>query len=1248
MKILDVIDYFIEYEGHNILHSIANIKSKLDLKNDKVTKPKEIIEVVSARKYNKALQIIDWKLDKLDNEKKENVRKKLKNLIYTKNISASKDIKSCIDEIFHMLYTSQKKEYIKKQKNDILEVISQNDFLLMYPVYNFGSTLIPMCTYHCTYNDDKVVILEYTFTEELFLGIMGYGNDIDAYFDSKKDRQNFFRSINSYDNNNIIELTDIILEEIYKKIPESKMILQSKQQKHFKVAIDGSFSEYVAPFKEELMLVKNNLQSKKSILLNKYLINETSKEYHLSMSRISHHGSYPFEIDYIKELLPKYGVNEKQWSIIDRSQNSNMLAVTGPPGTGKTTVLKEVIADNFVKKTKALIDVWDKDWTKRKSGVYKSPLGGKNSKNNYSILVSSTNNNAVDNLGDELAKEIKLFNRSKLSRVKSTFCAKMGKKDNIETFIKECFLPLSQTLNDIEEYNEDLSLNKEFINIYNDIEKFNESIALFDNVKDELQNVGVNVFDYDSVNRIDMKLQEKSNQINDDISTNKENIKSLESKINGDQREIIKDNKKIGTLENELDNIKTRQESINNIKSIPVIGRVYSLFVNKEITELEIKTKNVNKELNGYRESILFLSNEINKNEKEINKIKQQITELNDIFNKNKLVIGVISRYLSRYIEFKQLMNNYNINLHVNESRYKICNCEALRMKRSRLFQLALFINEAYIIKCRKQIIEDLTIILNEPDGILFSKHYRSTYIYEESIEKDLRALWEVYFLCFPVITTTLHSLHRGRFHMIDNIFDLLLIDEAGQVMPHYLVGPMYRARRAIIVGDVLQLNPVRNQVYPEVFEKYEKQYGLNDIYNLDNQSAQSFANRVTDYYELLDNKKIGIILEEHRRCEKNIAMFSNDHVYSNRMKIVKKNETKEMLDTNLAFVDVRGIKNKDYTNNAEVNICKAIVAELKKTNPNSEIGIITPYKNQEKLLGYNIKSTNIECGTVHRFQGKGKDIIIISLVVSSIKDKKGLSFLGAEPNFLNVALTRAKKQLIIVGNYDILDGSHYLSKLKETINKYGKVYSFFHNECKMNMEVYKQMQRIMSFSLIKDEQYNRIFGKFEAVRGLLSNDEHYKLLNNLFETTESIEVCSPWINRVVAKNGFIEKIQSYVETGKKYKIFFGNKKSKYTLSSREEIRRIVEKDSINANNDNKIEDEVEMIMSIQSVIGEDLVYKPPMHSKFLIINDQYMVIGSHNWLSKNGLGHNSPHELSCIVEDESMIQYVHNEIMKL
>lgn len=58
------------------------------------------------------------------------------------------------------------------------------------------------------------------------------------------------------------------------------------------------------------------------------------------------------------------------------------------------------------------------------------------------------------------------------------------------------------------------------------------------------------------------------------------------------------------------------------------------------------------------------------------------------------------------------------------------------------------------------------------------------------------------FFLCFPVVTTTLHSFRKTTFPMIPGLFDLLLIDESGQIVPYYALAPLYRAGRAVFVGD--------------------------------------------------------------------------------------------------------------------------------------------------------------------------------------------------------------------------------------------------------------------------------------------------------------------------------------------------------------------------------------------------------------------------------------------------------------
>lgn len=206
--------------------------------------------------------------------------------------------------------------------------------------------------------------------------------------------------------------------------------------------------------------------------------------------------------------------------------------------------------------------------------------------------------------------------------------------------------------------------------------------------------------------------------------------------------------------------------------------------------------------------------------------------------------------------------------------------------------------------------------------------------------------------------------------------------------MPYYLLAPLYRFKNAVIVGDVLQLQPIRKNK-TNFFDKYEEK--LLPYINVEESSAQHYSDMSSDIYELLKGKNSGIILEEHRRCEKSIAAFSNKYVYDNKMKISKKDIEKDFLKNNVCFIDIRGEKNKNNTNYSEIRICKAIVNELLIKYKPEDIGIITPYRNQ-KLKIIEEVNKDISVVTVHAFQGKGKDVIILSMVVSSINDKKELT----------------------------------------------------------------------------------------------------------------------------------------------------------------------------------------------------------------------------------------------------------------
>ena len=214
-------------------------------------------------------------------------------------------------------------------------------------------------------------------------------------------------------------------------------------------------------------------------------------------------------------------------------------------------------------------------------------------------------------------------------------------------------------------------------------------------------------------------------------------------------------------------------------------------------------------------------------------------------------------------------------------------------------------------------------------------------------------------------------------------------------------------------------------------------------------------------------------------------------------------------------MIDVRGTKEKNV-NTSEIDICSRIVDKLLEINGEDykkNIGIITPYKNQVNRLASNFK--DISCGTVHAFQGKEKETIILSLVIDDPRNIGNLNFVGGKPNFLNVAFTRAKSQLIIVGNYEVCSTArNYLSKAIQTVKDYGTIYSVY------EPDYFEKLRESI------EQEFTPVSEHLELIDILpLPMAYVHKTTNALLICDEEADFLTLLSDRTVAP-GFIEKIQ--------------------------------------------------------------------------------------------------------------------------
>lgn len=246
----------------------------------------------------------------------------------------------------------------------------------------------------------------------------------------------------------------------------------------------------------------------------------------------------------------------------------------------------------------------------------------------------------------------------------------------------------------------------------------------------------------------------------------------------------------------------------------------------------------------------------------------------------------------------------------------------------------------------------------------------------------------------YPVILSTTFSSRNSLSK--DVIYDYVIMDEASQVDIATGVLAMSCARNIIIVGDTKQLpNVVKDEDKARakaIFDSFHIHEGY--------QFTKSFLQSVLDVMPNVTQT----LLREHYRCHPKIINFCNQKFYNGELVIMTQDKGEE--DVLVAVKTTQGNHVRERYSQRQIDVIRNEVLPKYVTNP-EETGIITPYKNQVVALQKEIPE--IDADTVHKFQGKEKDTIIISTVDDEISDFADDKYL------INVAVSRAKNKLILI-----------------------------------------------------------------------------------------------------------------------------------------------------------------------------------------------------------------------------------------
>lgn len=325
-----------------------------------------------------------------------------------------------------------------------------------------------------------------------------------------------------------------------------------------------------------------------------------------------------------------------------------------------------------------------------------------------------------------------------------------------------------------------------------------------------------------------------------------------------------------------------------------------------------------------------------------------------------------------------------------------------------------------------------------------------------------VRRRWRRRMMLTPSIVSTLHSLPsymtyslgkvEGQFRnsYLVNEIDLLIIDEAGQVAPDVAGASMSLAKRVLAIGDVHQIKPVATQSQTVDVGNLAHQGLLNAVeeYEELREGGRSVVDgsvmRIAQHasrYHYLEQAEPGMFLREHRRCLNEIIAYCNDLCYQGLLQPLR---DKPATDTELppfGYVHVDG-RAETPPSGSRINRLEAItiaewLAEQRERleavhgKPLEQIvGVVTPFKAQANLISQECGTRGITVGTgesemtvgtVHALQGAERPVVLFSGVYSRHDDG---SFIDNDPSLLNVAVSRAKDSFLVFGDMDVIDAA--------------------------------------------------------------------------------------------------------------------------------------------------------------------------------------------------------------------------------
>lgn len=621
-------------------------------------------------------------------------------------------------------------------------------------------------------------------------------------------------------------------------------------------------------------------------------------------------------------------MNDSQENAVEESLSNFVTVITGPPGTGKSWVVKNLIANAIF--------------------------------NNQTVLLASKNNKAVDVVVNDLKSVfgmdliVRMGHREKRRNAFSEIEGIIAKRRSLKVSnIKKLTEELKAVNSSIIEIkNEKMASIKKIMDLQNELETYQSKIdSSLDLIPEKLREIYT-----DKYGNFDHNLLEKDLEFFRDCDG------------------IIK-------------------------KIIKVLLPWY--YKNFECKNFRNRKGKISKKFLRYVDDFLDNDDQLYRFIRLMESYFKVLDKLPDLMKKREDVFNEIQKIDSE--------DSFDVKIH--------------DMKKRKIEISKVIVKEIIIEKIKTPSESDINHITRYID---ITKKLEEGFI-DRDIWKNLSSEWEkeiVHALkALPVWVVTNLSV-KNSFPLSGALFDLLIIDESSQNDIASTLPLLYRAKRTVIIGDPKQLRHVCTMNYNEDTKIASKNnvknfvdfsYSKNSIYDVSERVVRSC-------------NQPPLLLNEHYRSHRDIIDYSNIHFYENKLKIKTRDRSIDE-PRRIKWINVSGTT-KSFGSSINREEAKAVLDTLVKYSrskiKNRSFGVVTLFRAQAELIEEEVEKSGIRklldvtVGTAHTFQGDQRDIIIFSPGVSKGVSKRTMDWINdSSPELINVAVTRARSLLVIVGDMD-------------------------------------------------------------------------------------------------------------------------------------------------------------------------------------------------------------------------------------